>query len=98
MVADGGALATALKLYRMNVGTYPETLRALVEPPEDEQEAAKWHGPYIRNMDNVKDPWQNELNYRFPGEVNENGYDLWSNGPDGKEGTDDDIGKWKKEE
>jgi len=98
MVSDGGTLAGALELYRMNVGTYPEELTELVEPPEDEEKAAKWRGPYINDVNKLKDAWGRELNYRYPGEVNEDGYDLWSNGPDGEEGTDDDIGNWTKEE
>lgn len=97
MVSDGGALAGALELYRMNVGTYPEELSELVEQPEDEDQAAKWRGPYIKDVSKLKDAWQKDLNYKFPGEVNENGYDLWSNGPDGEEGSDDDIGNWTKE-
>ena len=32
----------------------------------------------------------------FPGKHNANSYDLLSVGPDGKEGTDDDIGNWTK--
>jgi hypothetical protein len=31
-----------------------------------------------------------------PGEVNENGYDLSSAGPNGQEGDDDDITNWEK--
>lgn len=41
------------------------------------------------------DLWDNEWGYR---EVSERGdesqYDLWSNGPDGEEGTEDDITSW----
>ena len=32
----------------------------------------------------------------FPGKHNPNGFDLFSVGPDGKAGTDDDIGNWTK--
>ena len=97
MVSGGGALAGALELYRMNVGTFPEELRELVERPQDDEKAARWRGPYITDLSNLKDAWGRDLNYRFPGEVNEDRYDLWSNGPDGEEGTDDDIGNWTKE-
>ena len=32
--------------------------------------------------------------HHYPGKHNPNDYDLLSAGPDGKEGTDDDIGNW----
>ena len=41
------------------------------------------------------DPWDNPYIYYYPGKHNANGYDLLSVGPDGKEGTDDDIGNWQ---
>jgi general secretion pathway protein G len=40
------------------------------------------------------DPWHNPYIYYFPGKHNPSGYDLLSAGPDGKEGTADDIGNW----
>ncbi len=46
----------------------------------------------------LKDPWGNEYQYKNPGEFNEDSYDLYSMGPDGEDGTDDDIGNWRKEE
>lgn len=97
MVGDSGHLATQLNIYRMHVGSYPEELKELAERPSDEAKAAKWQGPYITNPDNLKDPWGNELRYKAPGEVNEQGYDLWSVGPDGEDGTDDDITNYKKQ-
>ena len=53
--------------------------------------AEKWAGPYLKKTSDVRDPWNKELNYICPGEHNEDGFDLWSNGPDGEEGTEDDI-------
>ena len=40
------------------------------------------------------DPWGNPYIYYYPGKHNPDSYDLLSAGPDGKEGTDDDIGNW----
>lgn len=97
MVEDGGSLATQLDLFRLNVGTYPEELKELVEKPDDEVKAGKWRGPYIKSLDKLKDAWGRDLNYKFPGEANEGAYDLWSAGPDGEEGNEDDITNWKKE-
>jgi len=101
MVDDGGTLATQLNLYRMAIGEYPEELKELVEEPEDEDKAAKWQGrgPFINDLKKLKDPWGHELQYAKDGEFNGEGkYDLWSMGPDGEDGSDDDIGNWSKED
>ena len=42
------------------------------------------------------DPWGNPYIYYFPSKHNQNSYDLLSAGPDGKEGTDDDVVNWVK--
>jgi len=97
MVDSGGTIATQLQLYRLHVGSFPEELKELVEKPDDEEKAGKWRGPYIDNADKLKDPWGQELVYKSPGEVNQEGYDLCSNGPDKQEGGDDDICNYKKE-
>lgn len=82
------------------MGRYPQEdddgLMALVEEPDDEEEAAKWAGPYVDAKD-LKDSWGNDFIYECPGEVNEDSYDLSSAGPDGDEGTDDDITNWEKD-
>ncbi len=98
-VGKSGDMANVLNIY---VGTYPsgeEGLLALVERPDSiEEESDKWAGPYIEDPGMLKDPWGNEYQYKNPGEFNEDSYDLYSMGPDGEDGTDDDIGNWRKEE
>ena len=42
-----------------------------------------------------KDPWDHELIYKCPGEKDADSADVSSMGPDGKEGTDDDIHSWE---
>lgn len=96
MVDSGGNLATQVKLYHLHMTGYPEELKELVEKPSDEEKAAKWRGPYIESLEKLKDPWGNDLQYKAPGEVNTETFDLWSMGPDGQDGTDDDIGNFKK--
>lgn len=95
MVGPRGDLATQIELFRVGVGRFPKELKELVEKPEDEAEAKKWSGPYIRDMDGMKDPWGEELQYKQPGEVNTDSYDLWSKGPDKQDGTDDDVKNWE---
>jgi general secretion pathway protein G len=43
----------------------------------------------------VIDPFGNEYQYVSPGKTNITTYDLWSKGPDGIDGTPDDIANWK---
>lgn len=87
-----------LKLYRTQNNTYPSTeqgLKALVEKPEGDPSPRKW-GQIIEEL--PMDPWGNEYKYAFPGEHNgEKKPDIWSNGPDMQEGTEDDIGNWASE-
>lgn len=52
----------------------------------------KWRGPYLDKL--PEDPWSYAYVYHFPGRHNTD-YDLLSVGPDGKEGTADDIGNWQ---
>jgi len=95
----GSGINGTLDMYRMHMGRYPESdegLAALVEPPEDEELAEKWRGPYVKDGSKIKDAWGNDLIYESPGQYNEDGYDLSSPGPDGQEDTDDDITNWEK--
>lgn len=101
-IGPSGPLAQALDLFKLRAQRYPTTtegLKALVERPEGlgEEEEDLWRGPYISSLDQLKDPWRNEYQYKCPGDVNTDAYDLWSNGPDGQSGTDDDIKNWKSD-
>lgn len=92
-------LKTPLNLYRMHMGRFPDSdegLAALVEPPDDEEEAKKWRGPYVEDVSKLKDAWGNDFIYESPGRVNEDRYDLSSPGADGQPDTDDDITNWEK--
>jgi general secretion pathway protein G len=90
-----------LDLYKLHVGEYPREedggLRALLEPPSEEEKAKVWRGPYVKSARDLQDAWNHDLIYAFPGRYNERGYDLSSAGPDGEEGTEDDIVNWEKE-
>ena len=88
------SLKSAMQLYRLNMNKYPATLKDLVEKPSDKELADKWNSPYLEGA-LKKDPWGNDYQYLAEGKKNTNGYDLWSNGPDGQSGTDDDIGNWE---
>lgn len=87
---------TALMGYRMDVGSYPSTeegLTALLLAPEGKED--RWKRPYLNSAEELKDSWGKPYQYRFPGSKNPSGYDLWSLGPDGQDGTADDVGNWE---
>lgn len=80
------SLATAIDLYEMDVGSYPDSLDTL--------KSNAGHGPYIKKK--ALDPWGKPYIYEFPGKHNTNGYDLYTFGKDGKEGGGDDITNWEE--
>jgi general secretion pathway protein G len=83
-------LATALDLFRIDVGRLPTTeegLKALIEQP---MELANWRGPYLRRPDAILDPWGRSFTYRRPGSKGE--YDIATYGADGRPGgTGEDL-------
>ncbi len=90
----------ALESFRLDFNRYPtdeEGLNVLwsstnLENPEDED---KW-SPYLESP-SPNDQWDNPWGYRQISEYgDETKYDLWSYGPDGEEGTDDDITSWSE--
>ncbi len=84
-----GGIKTALGMYDVDTGRYPSSLNDLMTQPSD---AKGWKGPYLDNM--PVDPWGHPYVYVFPGRKNTSGFDLYSMGPDGQDGTPDDIGNW----
>ncbi len=93
---DISRLELSLDLFEIDTGRYPTTqegLKALVEEPPN---VRGWHEGYLKRSV-PKDPWGNLYVYRCPGQHNTNGYDLHSYGPDGKDGTDDDIVNWSQD-
>jgi general secretion pathway protein G len=96
------SIETALEAYNVNIGHYPneqeggmEALR--VKPPFDSEAVGQnWRGPYLK--EEPVDSWGNKFNYELtqPGtpDADQTPYRLYSNGPDGMQGTDDDIKNW----
>jgi len=81
----------ALDVYRLDVGSYPTTsqgLYALLAPPGDLPNPAKWQGPYLRKRDLPLDPWDNPYQYELlgPDQVR-----IWSFGPDQTDNSGDEI-------
>lgn len=93
-------LALALDQYRLDNDFYPATgqgLAALREKPPGEPEARNWRGPYLRKTVPL-DPWGRPYDYKAPGQVNTESYDLLSLGRDGQpggSGEDADVTSWE---
>lgn len=88
-------LETAIMGFTTDMGRFPTTgegLNALVQNPDGSE---LWAGPYLKPAVVPKDPWQRDYIYLFPGNHG-NEFDLYSVGPDGEEGTADDITNWGK--
>jgi general secretion pathway protein G len=94
--AQIGLFKTPLDSYHLDMGSYPATddgLNSLSQVPSSASNAANWAGPYLEGSI-PSDPWGNPYQYAYPGTNNPDKYDIWSFGPDGSNGTDDDIGNW----
>lgn len=92
-------IGNALDLYELDNGFYPTTeqgLKALVEIPQAPPAPLHWKGPYVKKKE-FKDPWGNAYRYRSPGTAVAD-YDLFSFGPNGSEGGQDDISNGEEDQ
>lgn len=83
------SIENALRQYSIDNG-YPsqnEGLKVLLNPPGGEK-------PYLEEQ--PKDPWNNDILYFNPARKGGGAFEVLSKGPDGKEGTEDDIYAKKK--
>lgn len=92
-------IETALKLYKLDSGSYPSTeqgLQALVTKPTTGKIPNNYKAEgYLENKNVPKDPWGGDYVYLSPGEHGD--YDLSSFGADGArggEGNNADIQSW----
>ena len=91
--ADISNIATALKLFELDNGTFPTTaqgLLALREKPTSVPIPRSWNGPYLEK--DPVDPWGAAYVYASPGS-HRSDYDLSSNGKD-PNAAGDDIVNW----
>lgn len=84
--AQMNTIKTAILSYRTHNRTIPTDLESLVKPPSN----ARVKRQYIEES-GIIDPWGEKYQLRNPGKKNPQGFDLFSMGPDKREGTDDDI-------
>ncbi|MBP5407386.1 type II secretion system major pseudopilin GspG [bacterium] len=83
---DIGTISNALDLYKTEFGRYPDSDDGLSRLVEEK---------ILKEKKVPLDPWGNEYVYIYPGSNNEDAFDLYSFGPDGKEGGNDDITNWE---
>lgn len=91
-------LEDAMAMYKLRNKAYPTTeqgLEALVTETDVEPLPRRFpEGGFIDKL--PEDPWGNPYQLVSPGE--EGKIDLFSMGPDGEVGTEDDIGNWDEED
>jgi general secretion pathway protein G len=96
-------MSTALKMYKLDNGTFPTTeqgLEALVVAPQGGDAPKKWRqGGYLEKSIIPKDPWGFDYIYLCPGVHGD--FDITSYGADGTaggEGVNKDINSWEVDE
>jgi general secretion pathway protein G len=87
-----GIFKGAVNLYKFHTKNLPGSLNDLVNKPGDTKAAERWAGPYLDRV--PLDPWDRDYKFVAPGKHNADSFDIYSVGPDGNDGTDDDIGNW----
>jgi len=83
------SIQVGLDLFRLHNDRYPTTaegLDALMKAPGS---VNNWKGPYLRK--DPIDPWKHKFRYGYPGTRSKTGCDIWSQGPDGNDGNEDDV-------
>ena len=83
-------LSSALDLYEIDNGSYPDKLDDLITKPAS---APNWKGPYLKKK--PMDPWGTPYVYKYPGTHGD--YDLLSYGKSGAEGGGNDIANWDEQ-
>lgn len=93
-ISDIVALENALDMYKLDNSIYPTTeqgLDALVQKPNSSPEPRNYRdGGYVKRL--PQDPWRSDYLLLSPGENGK--IDIFSAGPDGQAGSQDDIGNW----
>ena len=91
-------LEDAMNMYKLKNKKYPTTeqgLEALVTKTTIDPVPRRFpDGGFISKL--PEDPWGNPYQLVSPGEMGK--IDIFSMGPDGEVGTDDDIGNWTDED
>jgi general secretion pathway protein G len=90
VIAKMKILEVRLQVYKWLHGSYPTEEQGLESILKNDSPT----GDAEHVAETLRDPWHRKLQYRCPGTHNKTSYDLYSLGPDGIEGTEDDITNW----
>ena len=82
--AQMNTLKTAIVQYKTLNRGLPPSIDALISPPANARVKKK-----LAEDNAIMDPWNNKYHYSSPGK--KGAYDLYSVGPDGRDGSDDDV-------
>ena len=107
-IAQMETVIAAIEAFRADRGYYPQAVTAVdVKITRDGDEVyldaakkiplfnRKTKAAYLKGTSaEFTDVWGNALVFQCPGTHNPAAFDLWSKGPDGNDGTDDDITNW----
>jgi general secretion pathway protein G len=88
-------LAEVVDQYALDMGQPPtnkQGLQALIACPTDVPNPGAYGGPYIKDIATSRDPWGSDYQYASPGTRSNGSFNIWSYGPDMRDGTADDIG------
>lgn len=92
----------AVKIYQSKMGRFPtpeKGLKELIEAPDNEKELQTWKS-FCPMMEEVpQDVWHNDLNYELT--KKDDGSEkphVWSSGPNGQPGDEDDVDPYKPAE
>ena len=94
--ADIRLIEEAIESYRNTTGRYPDQTQgidAVRARPAGSRTGNTQQGILtIRRIEN--DPWGNPYEYAIPAQRSGWEFDVFSSGPDGEPGNEDDIGNW----
>lgn len=84
------SVGQALLQYNVHYGEYPKSLEQLINPPDGGK-------AFLVEKGVPKDAWNHPFLYYYPSKDKSAGpFQVISKGPDGQEGTDDDLPSKKK--
>ena len=90
--ADSQTMKINLTRYKTMAGYLPtqaQGLEALVKKPSGNPAPRSWR--QLMDASALTDPWGHPYQYRNPGKRDTSSYDVYSMGPDGQDGTADDV-------
>ncbi|MDZ4287066.1 MAG: type II secretion system protein GspG [Prosthecobacter sp.] len=81
-----GTLKSMMQAYKNNNRRFPASLEDLVKPPAN----AQFKKQYV-SEEGITDPWGEKFQLRSPGKKDGAPFEVYSMGPDKRDGTDDDV-------